>query len=143
MQKEFDRFFDALRHGLSDGWPSFGAENVLNPAWFKPSLDIASDENAYSIKIELPGIDAGDVAIEIAGSTMRIRGEKRQESEEREKSYYRIERSYGSFQRILDLPDDADAQNISSGYKDGVLSITIPKKTGQKREPKKIEINVT
>ncbi|MFA6136565.1 MAG: Hsp20/alpha crystallin family protein [Sulfurimonas sp.] len=59
---------------------------------------------------------------------MRIKGEKREEKEEKEKNYYRVERSYGSFERVLDMPDDADADKIESSFKDRMLSVTIPKK---------------
>ncbi|MCJ7765669.1 MAG: Hsp20/alpha crystallin family protein, partial [Thiovulaceae bacterium] len=109
--------------------------------------DIASSEKEYSIKVELPGIDANDVTIEISGNTLKIKGEKRQEKEKKGKNFYRVERSFGSFQRILDLPEDADADKVTSDYRDGVLNIAIPKKEVPKKavpedEPKKVEIKV-
>jgi HSP20 family protein len=113
---------------------------LLQTDWFKPSLDVASDEKEYSIKVELPGIDLTNISLEYSSDTLKIKGEKRQEKEEKDKDFYRIERSYGSFQRILDIPEDADADNITSNYKDGVLSITIPRKQLPKKETKKIEI---
>ena len=78
--------------------------------------------------------------IEIDGDTMIIKGEKRQENEEKNKDFYRIERSYGSFRRVLNLPGDADVDKIESNHKDGVLTINIPKKTLPKSDTKKIEI---
>ena len=142
LQKEFDRFYDALRRDFSTGWSALRPDALLSSAWFKPSLDIASNEKEYSIKVELPGIDANDVTIEISANTLKVTGEKKHEEEEKGKNFYRVERSYGSFQRILDLPEDADADKITSSYKDGVLNIAIPKKVLPKEETKKIEIKV-
>ena len=137
LHNEFSRFLDSFRHG-------FGKElvsgSLFQKDWFKPSLDVASDEKEYSIKVELPGMDASDISIEYVNDTLKIKGEKRQEKEEKEKDFYRIERSYGSFQRILDIPEDADAENITSSYKDGVLSIRVPRKILPKTDTKKIEI---
>lgn len=145
IQREFDRLLELMQRSVGREWPSLLPERspLLTPAWFKPSLDIASDEKAYTIKIELPGIDAADVTIEVEGGTLKVKGEKRQEKEEREKDFYRIERSYGTFQRILDIPDDAVTDDISSSYKDGVLSITVPRKALPKKETKKVEIETT
>lgn len=142
LHREFDRLFDSLQRGFGVGFPEWPerADTLLKSGWFKPSLDVASDEKAYIVKIELPGINANDVSIEISGNTLHVKGEKRQETEETEKNFYRIERSYGSFERILDLPEDADADNITSTYKDGVLSINLPKKALPKPDTKKIEI---
>ena len=137
VEAEFGHMFDSLKKALSGGMATttlFGAD------WFKPSLDIASDDKEYSIKIELPGIEASNISIEYAANTLKIKGEKRQEKEEKEKNYYRVERSYGSFERTLDLPEDSDADNITSAYKNGVLSIKIPRKMLEKKDTKNIEI---
>jgi HSP20 family protein len=119
------------------GWPS---TSLVKKEWLKPSLDIASDEKEYSVKVELPGIDADNITIEYSGGTLRIKGEKAQEKEEKGKDFYKMERSYGSFQRILDLPEDVDEDKITSRYKDGILSISIPKKMLPKAQRKQIEI---
>lgn len=134
LHTEFDRLFHSLKKGFGTGTSLFQSDG------FKPSLDIASDEKAYSVKIELPGMDVKDISIEFANNTLKIKGEKRQEKEEKDKNFYKIERSYGSFQRILDLPEDSDTDKITSHYKDGVLSVTIPRKILPKKETKKIEI---
>ena len=137
LHTEFDRLFDSIRHSFGGGWSS----SLLSTTdWLKPSLDIASDGKEYSIKVELPGIDASDISIEFTGNTLKIKGEKRQEKEEKGKDFYRIERSYGSFQRILDIPEDADTDKITSRYKDGVLTIAIPRKMLPQKDTKKIEV---
>lgn len=142
LQREFDRLFDTLRRDFGSRWSSFSTDALLKPDWFKPSLDVASNEKEYTVKVELPGIDASDVSIEVSDNIMKIKGEKRQESEEKEKDFYRVERSYGSFQRILNLPEDADEENITSSYKDGVLSVAVPRKALPKKDTKKIAIDV-
>ena len=134
---EFNRLFDTLKHGFLAGHPT---ASWMKTDWFKPSLDVASDDKEYSIKVELPGMDAGNISLEYTDKTLKIKGEKRQEKEEKEKNFYRMERSYGSFQRILDIPEDADTDNITSNYKDGILSIKVPRKMLPDKETKKIEI---
>ena len=137
LHTEFNRLFDSLKHGFGTGLPG---SSMFKEDWFKPSLDVASNEKEYSVKVELPGIDASNITLEYTSNTLKIKGEKRQEKEEKEKDFYRVERRYGSFQRILDIPDDADADKITSSYKDGLLNITIPRKALAKKESKKIEI---
>jgi len=134
LHTEFDRLFHSLKKGLGTG------TSLLKADGFKPSLDIASDDKEYSVKIELPGMDVNDISIEFTNNTLMVKGEKRQEKEEKGKDFYRVERSYGSFQRILDLPEDSDTDKITSHYKDGVLSVTIPRKMLPTKETKKIEI---
>lgn len=137
LHTEFNRLFDSLKNGFSTGWPN---GSLMKADWYKPSLDVASDDKEYSIKVELPGMASDNISLEYTNNTLRIKGEKHQEKEEKEKDFYRVERSYGSFQRILDIPDDADTDNITSSYKDGVLSIKIPRKILPKKDTKKIEI---
>ena len=137
LHSDLNRLFDSLKSGMNKAWSS---GTLLDTDWFKPSLDVASDEKEYSIKVELPGIEVNNITIEYTDNTLKIKGEKRQEKEEKEKDFYRIERSYGSFQRILDVPEDANTDDITSSYKDGVLSIKIPRKMLPKADTKKIEI---
>jgi HSP20 family protein len=106
----------------------------------KPQVDVAATDKEYLITVEVPGVGEKDVKIEVAGDTMTIRGEKKQEKEEKEKNYYRVERSYGSFQRVLSLPEDADQEDIKAKFENGVLTITMPRKALPKPEVKEIEI---
>lgn len=137
IHSEFDRMFDLMRRNIS---PAFKDDEFFKMNLLAPSLDVASDGKEYSVKVELPGIEADDITIEYSGNTMTIKGEKRQESEEKGKDYYHVERQYGSFQRLLNIPDDGDADNITSNFKNGVLSITIPRKSLPQKESKKIKI---
>ena len=94
----------------------------------------------YAISVEVPGVDEKDVKIELANNTLTIGGEKKQEKEEKEKNFYRVERSYGSFQRVLSLPEDADQEKIQATFKKGVLRITVPRKALPHAEAKQIEV---
>jgi HSP20 family protein len=126
------------------GYPSIGFGRELTPMaqsdWLKPNLDIGVSDKEYTISIELPGIDEKDVQLELINDTLKIKGEKKQQKEEKEKNYYRMERSYGSFQRTLSLPEDVDQDDIKAVYKNGIMKITIPRKAALKTEAKQIEI---
>lgn len=140
LYTELDHFFNSERENLIKDWTG---HTLFGTDFLKPSLDVASDDKEYSIKVELPGIDAADISIEFTDNTLKIKGEKRLEKEEKEKDFYRVERSYGSFQRILNIPEDAESDNITSEYKDGVLTVSIPRKMLPKKDTKKIEVKVT
>lgn len=142
LHREMDRLFDGF---FSDyGMPSFGFErpfSAMTPAgMLKPQVDIGASDKEYSITVEVPGVSEKDVTVEIVNNTMTIRGEKKQEKEEKEKNYYRVERSYGSFQRVLSLPQDADQEDVKATFKNGVLTVAIPRKTLPKSEAKRIDI---
>lgn len=142
FHQEIDRMFDHFLRGF--GHPSLGLGRELaslsQTDWLKPTLDIAAGEKEYTICVELPGVDEKDVQLELLDETLVIKGEKKQEKEEKEKNYYRMERSYGSFQRVLSLPEDAEHEGIGAAYKNGILTITVPRKTGPKKESRQIAI---
>ena len=142
IRQEIDRVFDAAFSGF--GFPSIGFGRELTPAaqtdWLKPTLDVGASDKEYTISVELPGVDEKDVQLELINDTLKIKGDKKQQKEEKEKNYYRMERSYGSFQRVLSLPEDADQDNIKAVYKNGIMNITIPRKAAPKTEVKQIEI---
>lgn len=144
LQREIDRIFeDAFRNfpslpfGFNRDFPS-----LVPGAWLKPTMDIAAGEKEYTVTVELPGVEEKEIQVEIVGDALRIHGEKKQEKEEKEKDFYRVERSYGSFQRILNLPDDADRDAISATFKQGVMKIVIPRKSTPKAETKKIAVKI-
>lgn len=143
FHQEIDRMFDTFFRGF--GFPSMGSRREftrpLHNEWLKPTLDIAAGESQYNISVELPGIDEKDVQLELSDDTLVIRGEKRHEKEEKEKDYYRMERSYGSFKRVLSLPEDAEQDGIGAVYKQGILKITIPRKARAATKLKQIAID--
>jgi HSP20 family protein len=141
---EIDRLFDQMYHGFA--LAPFRSEpglSRLSGSILKPTLDLSASEKEYTVTVEIPGVDQKDVKLEIVNDTLTIHGEKNQEKEEKEKNYYRMERSYGAFQRVLSLPEDADQDGIEATFKKGVLTITLPKKPMPKSSVKQIEVKNT
>lgn len=136
-----DPFLDSLarfpytRSLFPDLW-----RGVESGTWFKPLVDISAADTAYTISTELPGVAENQVSIEVVGDTLTIRGEKEHEQEEKGKNFYCVERSYGSFQRQLSLPEDADAEGIQATFKKGVLKVTVPRKTAATPTARRIEV---
>lgn len=129
LQREMDRLFEDFfrRGGLPIRWG--------------PAVDVMETADSVIVKAELPGIESKDVDISVSGDTLTIKGEKKEEREEKGKSFYRAERSYGSFCRTITLPADVEAEKAKADYKNGVLEITLPKseKVKAKRIPIKTE----
>jgi HSP20 family protein len=143
LHEEVDRLFDeAFRSfGLPSLFRGSPAGAPSSPgAMLRPSVDISATKKEYALSVEVPGIEEKDIQIELSGTTLTIRGEKRQEQEEKERDFYRIERSYGSFQRVLSLPDDADSDGIKAKFKNGVLTIRLPRKSEHQKDAKLISV---
>jgi HSP20 family protein len=124
----FDRFFE--------DWDMPSLFNV-NAEWV-PAFDISENEKEYIITAELPGIDIKDVDITLSEGVLSVKGEKKQEKEDKGEDYHMIERHYGSFHRSFRLPGKVETDKIDANYKDGLLKLTLPKAEG--RETKKIEV---
>ncbi len=107
---------------------------------FIPRVDIKDEDNQLKVEAELPGVSEKDVELSISGDMLMISGEKKQEKEEKEKGYYRVERSYGSFQRAIPLPVDVDRDKVQASFKNGVLTVTLPKSPEAMKQTKKIPI---
>ena len=140
LHREIDKLFDdAFRHlGRPSGRES--AEGVI-----APRVDISGTEKEYLISAELPGIEEKDIELEVHGDALRIKAQREHESKDEnkdeKKGYYRIERHYGMFQRVLHLPEDADTENVTANYKNGVLNINVARKMPLKNEARKIAIS--
>lgn len=105
--------------------------------WY-PSADIAEGKDTFTVRVELPGVTKDDVKITLQENVLTIQGEKKQESESKGTNYHRLERSYGSFSRSFRLPTLVKADKIEANYKDGVLSVVLPK--ADEAKTKEIEI---
>ncbi len=92
-----------------------------------PAIDIAEDENNITVKAEVPGCKPDDIDISVQGNTLTISGEKKHEEEKREKGYFYEERNYGSFRRDLTLSSEVDASKVDASYKNGILTLKLPK----------------
>jgi HSP20 family protein len=119
-----------LHRDMDDLFGSFFSEWPLMSTTQKtvwPALDVAEGENELTVKAEIPGCNAEDIDISVHGNTLTISGEKKYEDEKKEKGYYHVERSYGSFRREINLPTEIENEKIEAACKNGVLTITLPK----------------
>lgn len=107
-------------------------------AWYPP-VDIFDKGSEIVLKAELPGLKKEDIGINVEDNLLTVRGERKREEEVKEKGYFRTERSYGSFSRSFKLPATVAADKIDAAYKDGVLTITLPK--AEEAKPRQIEVN--
>jgi HSP20 family protein len=105
-----------------------------------PAVDIAEDDNGYVVKAELPGVKKDQVKITMQDNVLSIRGEKEEEKESRSSSYHRVERSYGAFERRFSLPSNVRQDGIDATFKDGILTVTLPK--AEEAKPKQIDVTV-
>lgn len=136
LHREIDRLFE---HAFSN-LPTEHNKSVMQGV-FSPRIDIAASPQEYSVSAELPGVDEKDITLDLNDNTLILKAEKHQEStENNDKGYYRVERQYGSFERMLNLPDDANPEAIKASYKNGVLHITIPRREPIAPAARRIEI---
>lgn len=129
-KRERDRGALAMLHDEMDDLVRGFFEDWELPVWGHgrwPAIDIAEKENEFLVKAEVPGCKADDIDISVRGNTLTISGEKKQHEEKKEKGYYHVERSYGSFRRDLNVPAEIDTAKIEAECKDGVLTVMLPK----------------
>ena len=148
LRRQMDRLFDDFAEGW--GWPSLSRWSLPSRSFdiARPTMggvmsvdfDVSEDDQKIQIKGDLPGMDKDDVDISVENGVLTIKGEKREEKEEKEKDYYLSERQYGSFRRSFRLPESVDEDKIAANFKKGVLDITLPKKAEAKRKAKKISV---
>jgi HSP20 family protein len=117
-----------------------GEESLTASEW-SPPVDIAEDDKEYVIKAELPDIHREDVKVTVENGLLSISGERKFEKEEKNKKYHRVERAYGYFARSFSLPDAVDADQVKADFKDGMLTIHVPK--SDRARPKQIEVKVS
>ena len=117
----------------------FGQDEMMSGSW-TPACDIVETEEALIVYAELPGVKRDDIEISLDGGVLTLRGSRTLEKETEERSYHRIERSYGSFVRSFTLPRSVDSERISANYQDGVLEIRMPRR--EENKPRNIRINV-
>jgi len=148
LHNEMDRLFD-------DVWRSFempGSSRMMRPfgnslfensraGSYRAKLDISGSEEEYEVSIDLPGLTEVDIKIELNGNTLTVKGQKEEKNESNGKQYCRVERSIGSFQRILALPEDADPDAISATMRNCLLVIQTPRKALPNNEVKHISIS--
>ncbi|NSW84476.1 MAG: Hsp20 family protein [Syntrophothermus sp.] len=142
LQREIDRVFNTFfRDWPLRSFPSLLGNSLSGEMGFlRPTLDLSATDEAYTATIEIPGVDPKDVKVELRKNNLFITGEKKQEKEHKGNDHYCVERSYGMFRRILTLPEDVDVDKISASYKDGVMTLSIPRKALPPSEQRQIEV---
>lgn len=129
LHRDMDRWFE-------DAFKSFGMPVLQSRGGgaaglaqlYRPQIDISGDDNCYQISLDVPGLTESDLSLEVRDDVLTIKGQKEEKSESKDKHYYRMECSYGSFQRTLALPDDANADEIKANLDKGVLKLEIPRR---------------
>lgn len=128
---------------MDDLWNRFWGEMpATEPSLgWAPSVDISETDGNVLVKAELPGLDAKDIDVDVTGNVLTLKGEKKTEEEKKEERYYYRERHYGAFQRSFQLPAGVQSDKVDAEFKNGVLTINIPKSEESKQ--KKIEVKST
>ncbi|NOZ67939.1 MAG: Hsp20/alpha crystallin family protein [Deferribacteres bacterium] len=134
LRKEMDELFDNFFQGF-DLEPFGGRLGA-----FSPDIDVVENDKEIKVKAELPGMDEKDIEVSINEDTLTIRGEKKEEQEDKGKDYYRMERSYGSFTRTIPLPVEVETDKAEAKFKKGVLTVTLPKTAKAVEGTKKIAV---
>jgi HSP20 family protein len=137
MRDDMDRLFERFEYGFPR-WPmaSGGGQRLT-----VPELDVRESPEAITIEAELPGVDEKDVSVTLANGMLTIRGEKKQEKDEKTESYHVTERSFGSFDRSVLLPDSIDETKVEAKFDKGVLTVSAAKKPEAVKTERKIEIS--
>ena len=105
-----------------------------------PAVDILETENALVVKADVPGLKFEDIDVRLENGTLTLRGERKFEQEKHEGGWHRVERGYGHFERVFQLPDTVDAEGVKADYKNGTLTVTLPKKEIAKPRQVKVEV---
>jgi HSP20 family protein len=137
FQQEMNRLFDDFFKGFGlrsaeEGVEAFGV--------FAPQVNMSEDEKSVRVSAELPGIDEKDIDINLSRDSLTIKGEKKEEREQKSEQSYYTERSFGSFMRVIPLPAEVNSDKAEASFSKGVLTVTMPKVRGEKKEQKKIQI---
>jgi HSP20 family protein len=133
-RREMDRLFDEMTKSMSLSRPAMG----MGP--MAPRVDVKETDKAIEVHAELPGVDEKEVDVQLADGVLTIKGEKKQEREEKEKGYYLMERSYGSFMRQIPMPIEIEEDKVEARFDKGVLTVILPKSARAEAKTKKIAI---
>jgi HSP20 family protein len=142
--------FRALRREIDDLFAGFGdLPTTSRPAggFMTLRVDVSETPTELTVKADLPGVEQKDIDITVSGDQLTIKAEKKSEAEEEKdekgRIYHRIERSYGFFQRTMTVPFDIDASKISASFKDGVLTVSLPKPPEVQKQTRRIEVRAS
>lgn len=138
MTSELDRIFEET------GWPTFRWPSLRRPefegASFTPSIDVFEKDNRLFTRVDLPGMKREDVKVEVTDGQLAISGERKSETEEKKEDFYRSERAYGTFYRVVPLPEGVKLEDVKATFKDGVLEVSVPIPAAPKAEVRTVQI---
>jgi len=146
LRNEMDQIFDRFSSGF--GVPAFGRMFDMLPGWRSdwllgeglPAVDLSETDQAYKVTAELPGMNEKDIEVSVSDDTLTIKGEKREEKDEKSENRYVSERTYGSFRRSFSLPTGINQEKMAATFANGVLTVTLPKAPEAQKKEKKIEV---
>ena len=145
IRREFTQLQNEMERLFEDFWRTGGRGDLLparmTQGELMPEVDQSEDDKAYHVRIELPGLDKKDVDVSLSDSRLTIRGEKKQDEEEKGKDYYRRECSFGTFVRTLPIPGEVNESKIKASFDKGILSIDLPKSETAQKKVKHIDIS--
>lgn len=124
LRQEMDRMLERMFDRKWDDFPAIGD--------WAPSMDLSETKDSLVAKIEVPGMDQRDIQVSLQENRLTIKGEKKQEKEDKDEQYHRVERSYGAFTRSVLLPVSVDASKVTATFKNGLLTVTMPKSQAAK-----------
>lgn len=125
---------------LQDTMSRFFNEPATSRPWV-PAVDIRETENELVLKADIPGMKFEDIDVRLENGTLTVRGERKFEEEKKEGGWHRVERSYGTFERVFTLPDSVNPEGVTADYKDGTLTVNLPKKGIAKPRQVKVQVN--
>lgn len=144
FRNEMDALHRSIDRLFADAWGGALAPSLLSESWaggkIVPRVDVTEDDKAFHVTVELPGMTEKDIAVSVTERLLTIRGEKKEEQEKKDKDVFRRERAYGSFRRDIELPGDVDAGKIEAQFKNGVLTIDLPKTQEAQARVKQIPV---
>ena len=146
LREEMNRLFDRFTSGVGLPLARQFSDPLLVPKFASsfslasPAVDLTEEASGYKITAELPGMTEKDIDVAVSGDVVTLKGEKRQEREDKTENYHISERSYGSFQRSFYIPEGVDRDKIAAEFSKGVLTLTLPKSAEAQKASKKIEV---
>jgi HSP20 family protein len=132
LRQEFDEMFGRLASDWNGNWLT---------SEFKAACDLSETADAYQIRMDVPGIKPDDITVQVTGDTVHVSGERKEEKEEKGKTYHRVERRSGQFSEVVTLPGAVKDENVQAEFHDGVLTITLPKSEASKTRTVKVKAN--
>lgn len=137
FQHEINRMFDEF---FRDPFAPLSMRGPVTMTEFIPRVDVVESDKDFKVTAELPGMDASDIQISLEEDDLVLSGEKKSEHEETQEGYHRLERRYGSFQRVIPLASEVDESKVEAQFKNGVLTVTLPKTPAAVKTARKIEV---